>query len=137
MNEQNHLQVIQQAYDCFGQGNIAGILDTLTNDVIWQVAPVKDVPFTGTRNGQEGAADFFAKMAECEDTLQFEPRDFIAQGDKVAVVGHYAGHVKATGREYETYFVHVFTLREGKIARFDEYTDTAAIANAFVKAQNA
>ncbi len=137
MNEQNHLQVIQQAYHCFGQGNVAGILATLNNDVIWHVAPVQDVPYTGTRQGQEGAAEFFTKMAECEDTLRFEPREFIAQGDKVAVVGHYAARVKATGREYEMYFVHIFTMRDGKIARFDEYTDTAAIAQAFVKAQSA
>ena len=137
MNETTNTQTIQRAYDCFGQGNVAGILAELTSDVIWHVAPVNEVPYTGTRNGQAGAADFFATMAECEDTLQFEPREFIAQGDKVAVVGHYAGRVKTTGREYETYFVHVFVMREGKIARFDEYTDTAAIASAFVKVQSA
>ncbi len=137
MSEQNNIQTIQRAYECFGQGNVAGILNELTSDVIWHVAPVNNVPYTGTRNGQDGAADFFATMAECEDTLQFEPREFIAQGDKVAVIGHYAGRVKTTGREYETYFVHVFALRAEKIARFDEYTDTGAIAQAFVKAQNA
>ncbi len=137
MNESSNLQTIQHAYDCFTQGNIAGLLSELTNDVIWHVAPVNNVPYTGTRNGQEGAADFFTQMAECEDTLQFEPREFIAQGDKVAVVGQYAGRVKATGRDYETYFIHVFTMRDGKIARFDEYTDTAAITAAFVKAQSA
>ena len=137
MSEQTNMQVIQTAYDCFGKGDVAGILNQLTTDVTWHVAPVNNVPYTGTRNGQSGAADFFATMAECEDTLKFEPREFVAQGDKVVVVGHYEARVKATGREYATYFVHVFTLRDAKVTNFVEYTDTAAIADAFVKTQTA
>ncbi len=39
--------------------------------------------------------------------------------------------VKATGRSYETDWVHVFTLREGAVAEFREYADTAAVAEAF------
>lgn len=137
MNEQINTQVIQTAYECFGKGDVAGILNQLATDVSWHVVPVKNVPYTGTRNGHSGAAEFFSLMAEAEDTLKFEPREFIAQGDKVAVVGHYEGRAKATGREYQTYFVHVFTLRDAKISSFVEYTDTAAIAAAFVKAQSA
>jgi hypothetical protein len=137
MNEQNNMAVIQQAFACFGQGDVPGILNTLADDVTWQVAPVANVPYTGTRNGHAGAAEFFALMAQCEDVLQFEPRDFIAQGDQVVVRGQYAGRVKDTGREYTTYFIHIFTVRDGKIVNFDEYTDTAAIAAAFVKAQTA
>lgn len=137
MSEQNNVAVIQQAYQCFGQGDVAGVLSTLTDDVVWHVAPVANVPYTGTRNGHAGAGEFFGLMAEIEDVLKFEPREFIAQGDKVVVVGHFAGRPKATGREYETYWVHVFTMRDGKISNFAEYTDTAAIAAAFTKAQSA
>jgi uncharacterized protein len=137
MNEQINTQVVQTAYDCFGKGDVAGIVNELTTDVIWHVAPVNNVPYTGTHNGHTGAAEFFTLMAEAEDTLKFEPQEFIAQGDKVVVIGHYEGRVKSTGREYETYFVHVFTLRNSKITSFVEYTDTAAITNAFVKAQTA
>ena len=137
MNEQNNIAVIQQAFACFGQGDAPGILNTLADDVIWHVAPVANVPYTGTRSGHAGAAEFFSLMAQCEDTLQFEPRDFIAQGDHVVVRGQYAARVKETGREFETYFMQVFTVRDGKITSFDEYTDTAAIAAAFVKAQTA
>ncbi len=137
MSEQTNIQVIQTAFDCFGKGDVAGILNQLSTDVLWHVAPVANVPYTGTRNGHAGAAEFFSRMAECEDTLKFEPREFIAQGDKVVVVGHYEARAKATGREYETYFVHVFTLRDDKIISFIEYTDTAAITAAFVKAQTA
>lgn len=137
MNEQNNIALIQQAFACFGQGDVPGILNTLSEDVVWQVAPVENAPYTGTRNGHAGAAEFFSLMAQCEDTLQFEPRDFIAQGDHVVVRGQYAGRAKTTGRQFETYFIQIFVVRDGKIVSFDEYTDTAAIANAFAKAQSA
>lgn len=137
MNEQNNIQVVQKAYECFGKGDIPGILSTLSDDVVWHVAPVENVPYTGTRNGHAGAAAFFAGMVEAEDTLKFEPREFTAQDDRVVVIGHYEARAKVTGREYATYWVHVFKFRDGKITSFTEYTDTAAIAAAFVKAQNA
>lgn len=137
MNEQNNIAVIQQAFACFGQGDVPGILNTLADDVHWYVAEVENVPYTGTRSGHAGAAEFFSLMAECEDVLQFEPRDFIAQGDHVVVRGQYAARAKETGREFSTYFMQLFTLRDGKITSFEEYTDTAAIAKAFVKTQTA
>ena len=137
MTETSNIEVIQAAYACFGRGDVAGILDRLTDDVVWQVAAVENAPFTGTRHGKAGAAEFFQLMSEAEETTLFEPREFIAQGDKVAVIGHYAGRVKSTGRAYETYWVQVFTLQDGKIADFQEYTDTAAMAQTFMKAQAA
>ena len=58
-------------------------------------------------------------------------REFVAQGDKVAALGHYAWHVKSTGRGWESDFVHVLTVRDGKVTRFQEYTSTAAFVEAF------
>jgi len=46
-------------------------------------------------------------------------------------LGHYAWHVESTGREWESDFAHVFTVRDGKLTRFQEYANTAAIADAF------
>ncbi len=46
-------------------------------------------------------------------------------------LGHYAWRVNSTGREWESDFAHVFIVRDGKIARFQEFTDTAAIEAAF------
>ena len=61
----------------------------------------------------------------------FEPREFIAQGDKVAVLGHYVGRAKPTGRSFETDWVMIFTLRNGLVTRFIEFADSAGINEAF------
>ena len=61
----------------------------------------------------------------------FEPREYIAEGDRVAATGSYSGTAKATGREFVCDWAMVFELRGGKVARFREFTDTFAIARAF------
>jgi ketosteroid isomerase-like protein len=74
---------------------------------------------------------FFSQVFDTEEPLHFEPREFVAQGEKVVALGDYAWRVKSTGRVYETDFVHVITLREGKIARFQEFADTATVGSAY------
>lgn len=62
---------------------------------------------------------------------RFEPREFIAQGDQVVVLGEERMRIKATGRIAENRWVMVFALRDGRIVRFREFDDTAAVAAAF------
>ena len=76
-------------------------------------------------------------MARDQEVLEFEPREFIAQGDKVVSLGNYRWRVKDTGREFKSDFVHIFTIRDGKIVRFREHLDTAAAAAAYKKAMRA
>ncbi len=85
----------------------------------------------GEREGKAKVAEFFELVAEFERFEQFEPREFVAQGDKVVAIGHYRAVTKPTGRRFESDFVMVFTLRGGKVARFQEFTDSAGINAAF------
>ena len=62
---------------------------------------------------------------------QFEPREFVAQGDTVVVVGFERSLSKATGHTIETEWAHVYTLRDGKIAKGRFFEDTAAYVAAF------
>jgi ketosteroid isomerase-like protein len=51
--------------------------------------------------------------------------------DKLVALGHYAWHIKSTDREWESDSAHVFTVRDGRVTGFQEYTDTAALADAY------
>ena len=137
MNEQENTKTIKQAYDYFKSGDIQSLLGLMSGDVDWRLPEVENMPHAGTRKGVEQVADFFSILAEVQDAKQFEPNDFIAQGDRVVSLGHYIWKIKATGREYESDFVHVFTVRDGKIVKFDEHYDTASAAAAFQKTQSA
>ncbi|HMF56201.1 MAG TPA: nuclear transport factor 2 family protein [Pyrinomonadaceae bacterium] len=130
MSEQDNVQVVQQAYQNFKAGNIEALLGQMSDDVDWQLAEMENVSFSGRRKGRDGVAQFFSLLAEDQDVLQFEPHEFIAQGDKVAALGQYRWRVKSNGREYGGDWAHVFTIQDGKIKGFHEYMDTAAAAEA-------
>jgi hypothetical protein len=130
MSEQANLQVVQEAYAAFGRGDLPGLLNLLTEDVDWRHPQPNDIPWGGNRRGHEEVTQFFIALGSTIDVDAFEPREFIAQGDKVVVTGYERMKVKSNGRVYETNWAHLFTVRDGKIAGFYEYTDTAAIVTA-------
>jgi ketosteroid isomerase-like protein len=136
MSEQN-VAIVQQAYNNFKTGNIQGLLDLLSEDVRWQLPEVEGVPLAGKRTGRDEVGEFFATVASDQEVLEFEPLESVAQGDKVVSLGHYKWRVKATGREFESDFVHVFTIRNGKIVTFREHFDSAVVAAAYQKAMTA
>ena len=131
MSEHENRQFVEQAYANFKAGDIPTLLQSMSEDISWQLPEVEDVPFAGKRQGRGAVGEFFSTLASLQDARSFEPAEFIAQGDKVVVLGHYAWQVKANGRTYESDFAHVFTVRGGQIVAFHEYTDSAAAAKAF------
>ena len=137
MSEQDSTAIVQKAYHNFKTGNIQALLDQMADGVTWQLPEVTDVPLAGARTGRDGVKDFFATLARDQDVLEFEPLESLAQGDKVVSLGHYKWRVKDTGQEYASDFVHVFTVRDGKITGFREHFDTAVVAAAYQEAMTA
>jgi ketosteroid isomerase-like protein len=135
MDTKQTKQVVMQAYQSYKDGNIKGVLSLIDDKVEW-IGPESDyIPFAGTHRGKDQVAQFFSKLEEFEDTLKFEPQTFIAEGDKVAVTGEGSWRVKATGQTYDTPWAHIFTVRDGKIVRFEQHLHTAAAESAFRPAQ--
>jgi ketosteroid isomerase-like protein len=133
MSEMQNVAVVQNAYAAFGRGDIPGLLALMTEDIDWRpvIGTGPHVPFSGARKGKPAVAEFFKQVAESEDFEQFEPREFVAQGDKVVAIGHYRAVTRTTRKSFESDFVMVFTLRDGKVAAFREFTDSAGIDAAF------
>ena len=74
---------------------------------------------------------FFASVAEHLDFSEFTPKEFYPSGDKVFVLGRYAMTVKKTGLPMASDWCHIFTIREGRVTAFHEFTDTAQVAEAY------
>jgi uncharacterized protein len=134
MNEQQNVKLVQQAYESFGRGDIQAVLNSLSDQVEWRTPKTEGVPFGGEYRGREGVGRFFSELNQHEEITRFEPRDFIAQGDRVVALGFYASNVKATGRKSESEWVHLFTIRDGKVVKFQEFFDTAGAMLAHRKA---
>jgi hypothetical protein len=75
-------------------------------------------------------ADVLQKANETVETSFPEPPEFIAQGDRVLVVGFATGRVKATNRTFKDDWVFDVTVRDGKVTKIREYIDTQALARA-------
>jgi ketosteroid isomerase-like protein len=136
MSEKN-TAIAQQAYENFKTGNIQALLDQLSDNVTWNLPEVEGVPLSGKRTGRDSVKEFFATVARDQEVIEFEPREFVAEGDKVVSLGHYKWRVKGTGREFASNFAHVFTIRDGKVTGFREFFDSAAVAAAYRKAMSA
>ena len=136
MSTQESLQVVKDGFAAFGRGDVPGLLALMAEDVEW-IVPGAGLPLAGTYRGSEGVANFFQKLAAEADILDFQPREFIADGDRVLVVGWERSKVKATNRIIETDWVMSFTVRNGKVAGYRQYTDTKAIADAFASTARA
>ena len=132
MSEQANVQLIREAYAAYSRGDIQSILNILTADVEWVAPPVE--PMAGTYRGRDGVAEFFRRVASSFEFTSFEPRDFVAQGDRVVVLGHYTANARNTGRTVDADWAMAFTVSNGQVSRFQEYTDTAAASSALASA---
>lgn len=129
-SNQNKL-LVMQAYELYQRGDIKGVLALCSDDIEMTIPDNEHIPYSGQYYGQHGAGNFFTKLGAASDTLSFTPRHFIAEGDKVVVTGNARWHVKATGADFTSEWVHVFTVRDGKLARLEQHSDTAAAEKAF------
>ena len=131
LGARTNVEVVQETYEAVGRGDIPALLDVLTDDVEWTFQGPSVIPFAGTRRGREGVAEFFSLVGRNLEFERFEPREFVAQGDTVVVLGFERSRIKPTGRTFEQEWAHVYKLRDGKVAEFLALEDTAAHAVAF------
>ena len=127
MGEEDNLSLIKDVYAAFGREDLPGILGKLTDDVEWVHPRGDQIPWGGQRQGHDEVTGFFVGLAQTIEEERFEPARFHADGDTVIVFGSERMRVRSTGRSYEAAWAHEFVIRDGKIAKFTEYTDTASI----------
>jgi ketosteroid isomerase-like protein len=94
-------------------------------------------PLAGTHRGHTGLAEVRQKASEEVEMTYPKPPEFIAQGDRVLVVGVATGKIKATNRPFEDHWVFDITVRDGKVTHIREYIDTQALARASEMAASA
>jgi len=133
MSMQSNVELVKEAYAAFGVGDLQKLLGLMTPDIIWEFPTSKVIPWAGTFTGPSEVAQFFSALMEHSEPEAFEPLHFVASDDRVLVLGRERFRVKATGLTWACEWAHAFTVRDGKVAGFREYTDTAAMVGAFGK----
>jgi hypothetical protein len=134
MEQEENVQVVQDLYAAFSRGDMPGLLALLDEHVDWHFnGRPQDIPFAGHWQGRARMEDFFRTVALSCDILEFGPDEVLIFGDHVLSLGYERVRVKATGREFETHWAHLFTLKNGRVVRLREFSDTAAMADALKK----
>jgi ketosteroid isomerase-like protein len=138
MNEQENIRLVQEGYRLFLSGDIDNLLKIHTRDSAFIFHGTSYLnPFTDTFRGDEELRQFFQTVSESLDFELYELDEFIAQGDKVIVLGHDKSRTKDTGKTIVEERVHVFTVQDGKVLRLDSYGEVNKMmaAYALVKPQ--
>ena len=128
MNTEQNIQTVKAFFAAIGGGDRDALLALVAEDIEW-IIPGEDWPLAGTRHGHAGLADLFETASRTIETST-EPREFIAQGDRVLVVGSARGRIKATNKTFQDDWVFAITVRDGRLTSIREYVDTQALARA-------
>ena len=113
----DNVEMVQGAYEAFGRGDIPALMENFADDIEWH-SP-EPLPQHIDGRGPEDVGQFFQRVADNWSDFEVELQDIVASGDRVCAIGHAAGKLDGTDAEYG--FVHAWTVRNGRFARFDEY----------------
>jgi ketosteroid isomerase-like protein len=129
MSIEKNVEIVKSFLAAIGRRDKQGLLALSAEDIEW-IIPGEDWPLAGTHRGHAGLADVLQKANETVETSYPEPPAFVAQGDRVMVVGVATGKIKATNKPFKDDWVFDVTVRDGKLTRIREYIDTQALARA-------
>ena len=131
MNERENVNVVKNAYRAFGEGNLEDLIAVLDESVKWfSIGPPQLIPTAGTRYGPEQVEQYFSLLRQSGELKGWWPLEFIAEGAKVVTIGEWQAELTVSGSLIRSPWVHVFTLRDGKIREFRSFYDTAAAITA-------
>ena len=129
MSIEKNVQVVKDFFAAISSGDKQRVLALVAQDIEW-IIPGENWPLAGTHRGHAGLADVLKKASAEIETTYPKPPEFVAQGDRVLVVGVATGKIKATNRTFEDHWVFDITVRGGKLTNIREYIDTQALARA-------
>src|ERR1700730_9703221 len=120
MSSEKNVQIVKNFLAALGRRDKQDLLAFLDKGIEW-IIPGEDWPLAGTHRGHAGLNNLVQKANETVETSYPEPPEFIAQGDRVLVVGFARGRIKATNRTFEDHWVFAITIRNGKVTNIREY----------------
>jgi len=129
MSTEKNVQTVKDFFAAIGRGDREGLRALVAADIEW-IIPGEDWSLAGTHRGHAGLADVLQKASEEIETTYPTPPEFVAQGNRVLVIGVATGKIKATNKPFKDDWVFDITVRDGKLTKIREHIDTQALARA-------
>jgi ketosteroid isomerase-like protein len=129
MSTQENVQIVKDFFAAMGGSDRQALLALAAEDIEW-IIPGESWPLAGTHRGHAGLTALLQRASESVEISYPKPPEFVAQGDRVLVVGFATGKIKATNKTFEDNWVFAINVRNGKLTNIREYIDTQALARA-------
>lgn len=127
----SNVDIVKGIYDAFARGDVPAVLGTFDPGIQWREAEgflyADRNPYMGPQAVAEG---LFQRLVSDIEGLTVAPENIIDAGDTVVAEGRYTGTIGATGTSVDAQFAHVWEFRDGRVVRFQQYTDTKQWAEA-------
>ncbi len=128
---QENVTLAQGIYEDFARGDIPSVLAALDPNIEWDEPQAPGIYDAGVHRGVQAVAEeIIGPVPIYYEEFAVVPQEFVDAGDRVFVLGEFRGKGKASGTPFVAPFVHIFTLRNGKVTHFRNYTDTGTMAAA-------
>jgi ketosteroid isomerase-like protein len=132
MRGDDNIKTIQAIYEAFGRGDIATILEGVTDEVDWAAeAASGPAPWYGVRHGRSEVAAFFEQFGSTMEVREFTPVSFAANDTEVHTLVRFRAVSRSTGKEVDQNLHHYFRFQGGKIEYYRGSEDTAQVEAAF------
>ena len=125
------VDVVKGIYEAFGMADVAAVLGAFDPAIDWREADnflyADGNPYIGPQAVAQGV---FQRIVTDADGFNLAIENIIDGGDTIVAQGRYRGTMKKTGTPIDAQFAHVWHVRDGKVVRFQQYTDTRQWAQA-------
>jgi ketosteroid isomerase-like protein len=117
--------VVRGVYEALANGDVSTLLNVLDSHVEWHEAEHVTYwpggPFVGPQAVLEGV---LARIPKDFDGLIIDVKRIVSCGSTVVVEARYRAPVRATGMLLDAQVAHIWDFRDGKVVRWQQYTDT-------------
>ena len=121
--------VVRRQYLASAAGDLDALRSTLAPDVEW--TEMAGFPLAGTYRTPEGVTSSVMEILGRDwDGWAAHDDTYVVDGENVVVLARYTAANRATGKDLNARVAHHFVVRGGLIVRFEQFVDTAKVAEA-------
>ena len=121
----NNVELLRNGYEALAKGDIQTVLGLMDNEIEWYEAEHVTYWPGGPVIGPQAVVNgVFARLPQDFDGFKVDIKRIVGCGDTVLVEARYRATVKATGKPLDAQVAHIWDFRDGKVVRWQQYTDT-------------
>ena len=124
--ENSARSIVEKMFAAFGSGDVEKFLETVSSDTVWIYHGTQVIP-KNTYEGVEGARTFINSILNATEIINFEPQQYICEGNQVVVLGREHQRVKRSGKELKQKWVQIYTVKNDLITRMEEFATSEVV----------